>query len=102
MTIKIGVLHSTAVSSLMLDNFIGGLQAAGHWDDSTFSIESDGEEGKYGKDSNNQTLSNLDDAANRLADTCDFLVALSLVAVIAVNNARHRKPAVGMIGRMPK
>src|SRR4029078_6154045 len=23
-------------------------------------------------------------------------------AVIAVNNARHRKPAVGMIGRMPK
>jgi hypothetical protein len=100
MTIKIGVLHSTAVSSLMQDNFIEGLQAGGRWDD--ISLESDGEEGKYGKGSNNQTLSNLDDAANRLADSCDFLVALSLVAVIAVNNVTHRKPAVGMIGRMPK
>jgi hypothetical protein len=57
MAIKIGVLHSTAVTSLMQDNFTDGLQAAGHWPDGSFEfMPPENLEGNYGRNDAGTTL----------------------------------------------
>lgn len=103
MSITIGALHSTAFTSPMNDNFVDGLQAANHWPDGTFNILSPkNEEGNYGHDVSGQTLTNLVNDANTLADSgCNLIVAGGLIAVIAAYNV-NRTPTVGLIGRMPQ
>ena len=103
MPVTIGVLHSTAFTSPMQDNFIEGLQGAGHWPDGSFDIlPPKNEEGNYGHGSSGQTLLDLINAAKAFADSgCSLIVAGGLVALDAADKV-NRTPTVGLIGRMPQ
>lgn len=102
MPIKIGVLHSTAFTSPMKDNFVDGLQQGGHWTNGSFSLLSKNKEGNYGRDVSGGTLADLINDANALADSgCNLIVAGGLVAVIAAYEV-SRTPAIGLIGRKPQ
>jgi hypothetical protein len=108
MPAHIGVVHTTAFTTKMSENFVAGLQSTGQWPDSTFDIQSKNNEGGYGHDPDGHTLKRLEKAVQDYAtQRVQLIVAGGLAAVKAAYDVLKvvgapQIPVIGLIGRVPK